>query len=349
VAVDEGSHQQNELAMAPGEGPREGGDVIGIRGLRRVFQVKEMGVVSALIIICVVMSFASPYFFTGENIFNVMQSMSTIGIMAIGETTVLVAGGLDLSVGSILAVSAMFTARLMTYNHVAPWLAVAAGIVIGLCFGLANGLIVTKVKINPFITTLGMLSIARGLTYLLASGLEGTVASNIPMRDQGVNFLGAGYIGPVPFAAVIMLVLVVMFSLFMANTVLGRQIYATGSNEQAARLSGVDVDRVRLFTYMVTGALCALAGIMTAGLLSTSATNLGVGSELDVVAATIIGGTSLSGGEGTVYGAIIGAAIMAVVHNAFVLLGFPLHLQTVTIGLVIILAVGIDRVRRTQV
>jgi ribose transport system permease protein len=317
--------------------------------LGRLFQVKEMGVLVALFIVCAVMTMSSPYFLSVKNIFNILQGMSTIAIIAIGQTMILVAGGLDLSVGSSLAVGAMVTARLMTYNGVNPWLSVVFGLLAGLAFGSVNGLIITRIKINPFITTLGMLSVGRGLAYLLATGLEGTVASNIPMRDLGVNFLGAGYIGPVPFAVIILLALVLFFSVFMARTVLGRQIYAVGTNEQAARLSGVNVAWVRLFTYMVTGLLCALAGVMTAGLLSTSATNLGQGVELDVIAATIIGGTSMSGGEGTVYGALIGAAIMAVVRNAFVLLGLPLHLQTVTIGLVIILAVGLDRIRRAQV
>ncbi len=311
-------------------------------------QSKEFGVFIALIILCVFMSLASPYFATSKNIFNVLQGMSTIAIVAIGETMVLVAGGLDLSVGSALAVGAMVTARTMTYHGFHPWVAFGAGLLAGLVFGTVNGLIVTKGKINPFITTLGMLSIGRGLAYLLATGLEGTVASNVPMRDEGVNFLGAGYIGPVPFAVIIMVVLVVVFSVFMAKTVLGRQIYAAGTNEQAARLSGVNVDRVRLFTYMATGTLAALAGIMTAGLLSTAATNLGVGVELDVIAATIIGGTSMAGGDGTVYGALIGAAIMAVVRNAFVLLNLPLALQTVTIGAVIIFAVALDRFRHMR-
>jgi ribose transport system permease protein len=337
-----------DVTLVPGESAKTKKGILP-RWLSDILRVKEMGVLVALIIMSVFMTFASPYFLTPLNIFNVLQAMSTIAVMAIGETMVLVAGGLDLSVGSILAVSAMFTARLMTYNHLNPWLALLSGIGLGLTFGLVNGLIITKVKINAFITTLGMLSVGRGLTFLLASGLEGTVASNIPMQDPGVNFLGAGYVGPVPFAAIIMVVLVAIFSYFMANTVLGRQIYATGSNEQAARLSGVNVDRVRLFAYVMTGGLCALAGIMNAGLLSTAATNLGQGNELSVIAATIIGGTSLFGGEGTAYGAIIGAAIMAVVYNAFVLLGLPLHFQTVTIGLVIILAVGLDRFRRAQV
>jgi ribose transport system permease protein len=174
------------------------------------------------------------------------------------------------------------------------------------------------------------------------------VASNIPMKDAGVNFLGAGVLGKIqfPFPVIEMAVLVIVFSIFLKYTVLGRQIYAVGSNEQAARLSGVNVDMVRLFVYTLTGVLAAYAGIMNAGLLSTAATNLGLGNELDVIAAVIIGGTSLSGGEGTIYGAVIGAAIMALVRNAFVLLHIPIHWQTVTIGVVIILAVATDRLRR---
>jgi ribose transport system permease protein len=320
----------------------------GFGSLARLLAARELGVFGALAALVVLMAFLSPYFLGTENIFNVLRGMSTIGIMGIGQTLVIVSGGIDLSVGSLLAVSAMFTARLMTYHGVPPWVAVLAGLGLGLFLGLGNGLLVTKGRINAFVATLGMLSIGRGLTYLLATGLEGTVASNIPMRDPGVNFLGAGYIGPVPFAVILMVVLVAIFSFFMRFTVLGRQIYATGSNEQAARLAGVDVDRARLFAYGVTGALCALAGIMNAGLLSTAATNLGVGNELDVIAAVVIGGASLQGGEGTIYGAIIGAAIMAVLRNAFVLLKFPIHWQTVAIGLVIILAVGTDRLRRRQ-
>ena len=193
-----------------------------------------------------------------------------------------------------------------------------------------------------------MLSIGRGITYLLATGLQGAVASNIPMRDAGVNYLGAGVIGEMqfPFPVIEMAILVVIASIFLRFTVLGRQIYAVGSNEQAARLAGVNVDFVRLFVYTLTGALSAYAGIMNAGLLSTAATNLGVGNELDVIAAVIIGGTSLSGGEGTIYGAVVGAAIMALVRNAFVLLHIPIHWQTVTIGIVIILAVATDRLRK---
>ena len=316
-----------------------------IGGVGRIFERREAGVLLALVVMVVIMTFASPYFLRPLNIFNVLRGMSTIGIMSIGVTMVIITGGIDLSVGSLLAVSGMFAARLM-YSGINPWVSAGCGFALGVLLGLANGLIITKVRVTAFITTLGMLSIGRGLTYILATGLLGTVASNIPMRNPSVNFLGDGYLGAVPFPIVEMIILVAVFSWFLRNTVLGRQIYAVGSNEEAARLSGVNVDRVKLFTYAATGALCALAGIMSGGLLATAATNAGEGNELDVIAAVVIGGASLSGGVGTIVGAIIGAAIMAVLRNAFVLLHLPAFLQTVSIGVVIVLAVASDNLRR---
>jgi ribose transport system permease protein len=314
--------------------------------VRTLFAAREAGVLAALIVLCVLLSFASPYFFTVRNVFNVLQGMSTIAIMAIGMTMVLVSGGLDLSVGSILAVGAVLTARLITYEQLHPWLAVLCGLGAGLVFGAVNGLAITRARIVPFIVTLATLSIGRGVAFMLATSGQGSVASNVPMRDPGVGFLGAGYLGPVPMPVIIMLVLVAVAAVFLSNTVLGRYIYAVGSNARAARLSGVNVGRVQLFTYVATGGLCALAGIISTGLLSTASTNLGQGVELDVIAAAVIGGTSLQGGEGSVIGSLFGAAIMAVVRNAFVLLGLPLHFQTMIIGIVILLAVGLDRRRR---
>jgi len=325
--------------------PETGNDKISLSFFRRIFQIREIGVLSALIVLIIIMSFASPYFLKMQNIFNVIRGMSTIGIMAIGMTMIIITGGIDLSVGSLLAVSGVFTARLM-FHGVFPWLAVAAGFGFGIGLGLTNGIIITKVRVNPFITTLGMLSIGRGLTYLFATGLKGAVASNVPMRDPSVNFLGAGYIGPIPFPVIELAILVIIFSLFLKHTVLGRQIYAVGSNKEAARLSGVNIDRVQIFAYTITGAFCALSGIINAGLLATAATNAGTGNELDVIAAVVIGGASLSGGEGSIIGAIIGAAIMAVLRNSFVLLHLPAFMQTISIGVVIILAVAFDNLRK---
>jgi len=326
----------------------------GVMGaVRRLLQVREIGVLLALVVLVIVMSLANPSFLTELNIFNVLRGMSTIGIMSIGVTMVIVTGGIDLSVGSVLAAASIMTARLMFTEVADPWLAFVLGLGFGGLLGFTNGMVITRLKVNPFIATLGMMTVARGLTYLLASGLQGTVASNVPMRNEAVSFLGNGYIlqggileRGIPFPVIIMFALVILFTLFLRYTVLGRQIYAVGSNEAAARLSGVPADRVKVFVYTLTGVLAALAGIMTAGLLRTAATNAGSGVELDVIAAVVIGGASLAGGEGTIIGAIIGAAIMAVVRNAFVLLQFPNYAQQITIGVVIIAAVAADRWRR---
>lgn len=310
---------------------------------RKYFQIREVNVLLALIVMIVIMSAASPYFLKQDNIFNVLRGMSTIGIMAIGQTMVIITGGIDLSVGSLMAASSMLTARLITVNDGNPLVAVLCGLSFGLLLGTFSGLIITRFKINPFITTLGMLSIGRGLTYLLATGVKGSVASNIPMQNESIIFLGSGYLGPVPFSVIILIVLVILATIFLNRTVPGRYIYAVGSNERSARLSGVPVNRVRIFVYAISGIFCALAGIILTGRLSTAATNIGIGNELDVIAAVVIGGASLQGGEGTVTGAVIGATIMAVVRNAFVLLHIPNHFQTITIGVVIVLAVGLDQ------
>ena len=310
---------------------------------RKYLLIREVNVLIALILLVGIMSALSPYFLKQDNVFNVLRGMSTIGIMAIGQTMVIITGGIDLSVGSLMAVSSMLTARLITVNGGNPLLSVICGLSFGLSLGTISGLIITRFKINPFITTLGMLSIGRGLTYLLATGIKGSVASNIPMQNESIIFLGSGYLGPVPFSVVLLLLLVILAAVFLKRTVPGRYIYAVGSNERSARLSGVPVDKVRVFVYAISGFFCALAGIILTGRLSTAATNIGIGNELDVIAAVVIGGASLQGGEGTVTGAIIGATIMAIVRNAFVLLHIPNHFQTITIGIVIILAVGLDQ------
>lgn len=311
---------------------------------RKYLQIREVNIFIALVGLVILMSLLSPYFLKADNIFNVLRGMSTIGIMAIGQTMVIITGGIDLSVGSLMAVSSMLTARLLTIHNENAFLAVLGGLLFGLMLGTINGLIITKFRINAFITTLGMLSIGRGLTYLLATGTRGGVASNIPMQNESIVFMGNGYLGPVPFPVIILLFLVILAAVFLNRTALGRYIYAIGSNERSARLSGVPVNKVRVFVYAITGFFCALAGIIVTGRLSTAATNIGIGNELDVIAAVVIGGASLQGGEGTVTGAIIGATIMAIVRNAFVLLHIPNHFQTITIGIVIIMAVGLDQI-----
>ena len=293
---------------------------------RRALANREVGVFLAFLFLVIVMSFASQYFLKPLNIFNVLRGMSTISIMCVGVTMVIITGGIDLSVGSLLAVTGMFTARLM-YSGLYPWLCVALGFALGLGLGMLNGFIITKVRVNAFITTLGMMSMGRGLTYLIAHGVQGTVASNIPMRDPAVNFIGDGYLGAVPFPIIEMLVLVGVFTWFLRNTVLGRQIYAVGSNEEAARLSGVNVNRVKLFTYTATGVLCALAAHeRRAPCHRRDERGRRQRAGRDCRGCHWRG--EPLGVESARHRGHIGAAIMAVLRNAFVLLHLPAFLQT---------------------
>ena len=315
--------------------------------LQRFIHSKESGVLGAILVLGLILTIKSPYFLTTINIFNILRNMSTIGIMAIGITMVIITGGIDLSIGSVMAVTGMFTARIM-YEGMPVFPAVIIGLLFGTFMGFVSGTIITRLNVNPFITTLGMMSVGRGLTYFLATGVKGAVASNIPIKSAGINFIGGGYIGVIPFSVIEMIILVIIFTYFLKNTVLGRQIFAVGSNKEAAMLSGVNVDRVQLFVFTLAGCLCGFAGLISAGLLSTAATNSGLGAEMDVIAAVVIGGASLAGGEGSIPGAILGAALMAILRNSFVLLHLPAFVQTITIGVVVVLAVAIDGLRRNQ-
>jgi ribose transport system permease protein len=315
---------------------------LGARIGQRLLHASELGVLIALVVLSVATSLASPYFLQTDNILNVLRGIAVIGIMAFGETLVIMTGSFDLSIGSVLALSSMIAAKCMTEYHMNPLFAVLAGLATGAVCGAVNGLLVTRVRINSFIATLAMLSIARGLTYLAANG------SNIQMKDAAVVYLGAGYIGRIPFAVIEMFFLLIVAYVFLRYTVAGRRIAAVGGNERAARLSGVRVERIRMLVFVIMGALAAFAGIVKAATLSTAAVSAGTGNELDVIAAVVIGGASLAGGTGSVIGAVLGAAMMGVLHNAFVMLGFPLHIQTVSIGLVIIFAATVDRLRTSR-
>jgi ribose transport system permease protein len=210
---------------------------------------------------------------------------------------------------------------------------------VGAFSGFFISVIVNKLKINSFIVTLGMLSVLRGFTYLISEG------SNIFINSDAIIFLGQGYVGKVPFSVILMLIIVIIGAFFLRFTVLGRQIYAIGGNERAARLAGIQVDSVRMIVFMIIGVLASFAGIVAAGTLGSAEMTAGTGLELDVIAAVIIGGASLKGGKGYVVGSLVGAAIMGVLRNGFILLGLQYEAQVISIGLVIILAVVMDSLR----
>jgi ribose transport system permease protein len=305
-----------------------------------------------LVLMIVAMSLLSDRFLTPANGWNIMRQISVNVCLSIGMTMVILSGGIDLSVGSVLAFSGAITAGLIKYAIPLPWLgmelqfttwgAIVTGLVVGTCLGWFNGQMITRLRIPPFVATLGMLSIARGLTMLWTNGF--------PITGLGDDFavLGTQSMLGVPNPVWIAAGLVSIFVLITKKTRLGRYIYAVGGNEQAAKLSGVNVYRIKVVIYTFAGALSAVAGLIMTSRLDSAQPNAGLGYELDSIAAVVIGGTSLSGGRGTILGTVIGCLIIGVLNSGLVLLNVSPFWQQVVKGGVILIAVAIDRLRETR-
>jgi ribose transport system permease protein len=303
----------------------------------RLPRIKELNILLALIVLCTFLSFASPYFLSTNNLLGVARAFTLTAIAAIGQTMVIITGGIDLSVGSVIGLSGLSTGMLLA-SGVPLVPAVLAGLAVGTLFGACNGLLITRIGFPPFIATLGTLSIGRGLIYVLTKGYPVTV----PREEELLRVIGQGYVGIVPVPVIIMVIITIVATLFLSKTTLGRYIYAVGGNEEAARLAGINVNGVKMFVYTMSGFLASISGIILMSRLVSAQPNAGLGQELPVIAASIIGGTSLLGGEGTVVGAVLGAAIIGVVDNGIVLLGIDPYAQQVVTGTVVLLAVAVD-------
>jgi ribose transport system permease protein len=309
-----------------------------IAKLRQLASHREASVALLLVLVILFMSFSSEFFLTQRNLLNVGRQASVVAIVALGQALVIIGRGIDLSVGSVIGLSAV-TAAIVAQSTGSELLAILAALGTGLGMGLLNGILYTRLNINPFIATLGTLSIARGIALLATGG--------IPVSFSGwASWFGSGRLGQVPVSVVLMAALAIAFYVFATRTRWGRNIYAIGDNPVAARLAGINVEATRLLVFALCGLVSGLGGLILAGTLASAGPDLGRGYELDVIAAVILGGTALAGGRGSITGVVLGALLMALLGNAFVLLGVSSHWQVVTKGLVIILAVAIDGVRR---
>lgn len=295
----------------------------------------------SLALLFVVLSIASPYFLTATNLASVVRQTAVINIMALGMTLVIVSGGIDLSVGSILAFSGVVGTMTMVASDSAA-LGIAAGIACGSLWGCANGLMISSLKIPPFIVTLGTMGIVRGLTLVISGGLP------VVGLPKAHGFLGEGTVGPVPFVLVVLVACAALTHCALHATKLGRYTYAIGSNEAAAVYAGIPVARYKVAIYAICGLLTGLAGMIETSRLMTGQPTAGVAYELQVIAAVVIGGGSLTGGEGTVIGTLIGAFIMGLLSNGSDLLGVNPYWQQVIIGAIIILAVALDEARKRR-
>lgn len=293
-----------------------------------------------LSVMIVALSIVSPYFLTKSNILNVLRQVSIVSIISIGMTLVIIAGGIDLSVGSMLALSSLVTAILMMKAKVNIPLSIFAGIVVGAILGLINGLLITsRIRMAPFIATLAMLSIARGITMVITGGMP------IYGLPKDFSFLGAGYILGIPVPVVINIVLYLIGIYLLNFTRTGLYIFAVGGNEEAARLSGINVMKIKLFTYILSGVLAAIGGIILASRITSLEPIAGEGYQLDCIAAAVIGGTSMRGGVGSLIGTFLGALIMGFLRNGLNILNVSVYWQQVVIGVVIVVTVGLSIIR----
>lgn len=303
--------------------------------------LREIGVLIVLLVIVAVLSFASPVFFRFSNIINIIRQTVEIGIMAIGMSFLIICGEMDLSVGSIFGSTAMLAAILFK-NGVNPTLVFFVTLLAGLLIGAINGCLVTVAKMPAFIVTLGTMQIFRSIAYQISGGKSVSVFPETALNSW--VFKMGGMIGVIPVQVIIMIVLYVIAHIMMLKTTIGYEIYATGGNARAAKLAGIRTDRIKRMAFMMTGVLCALAGLISISYLQSVPTTAGSGREMDVIAAVILGGASLSGGRGTILGTFLGAIIMSVVKNGMVLLKVPVFWQTGFIGIIIIGAVMLDTV-----
>jgi len=305
---------------------------------------------ASLIALIVVFSLASPNFFKFQNMVAILIATAVTGILAVAVTFVIITAGIDLSIGTLMTFCAVIAGVFVTMWHGPVFVGVLAGILMGGLVGLISGTLISRLKIPPFIATLGMMYVAKGLS-LIISGLKPVYFNDTPSFALIAMGSVTGEIVPgfaIPNAVIIFFAVALLSGFLLNRTILGRFTFAMGSNEEAVRLSGVNVDRWKTIVYVVCGLICGVAGIVIAARLNSAQPALGQGYELDAIAAAVIGGTSLSGGEGTILGTVIGAFVMSVLTNGLRILSVPQEWQTVMTGVIVIFAVYADILRRRR-
>ena len=317
------------------------------RSLVRSDAIQRVLAFGALIALFVVFSVASPNFLQFDNIVGILLATSVNGVLALGVTFVIITGGIDLSVGTVMTLAAVMTGMFVSVWHLPLGLGILAGLATGGLAGFVSGTVIAKMRIPPFIATLGMLNIAKGLA-LVISGLKPIYFNDTPEFNRLAMGSVTGGLVEIPNAVLVLFGAAIVAGLILTRTVVGRYAFALGSNEEATRLSGVNVDKWKIAIYTLAGVFSGLGGVLIAARLNSAQPSLGQGYELDAIAAAVIGGTSLSGGEGTILGTVIGAFIISTLTNGLRIMSVPQEWQTVVTGGIVILAVYLDIVRRAR-
>ncbi|WP_026486585.1 ABC transporter permease [Caldanaerobius polysaccharolyticus] len=304
---------------------------------KNVFAVRETSIIFIILAMAILMALFIPGFLTSSNIATTLVGLSMDGVIAIGMTIVLVLGGIDLSVGSVMALSNV-VAGMLIVNGVNVWISVLVSVLVSVLAGVVIGVFVTKIQMNPFITTLGMMSIARGIAYVFTKGSPVSLGSISKMFD----FIGRGSFLGIPNPVIILFILVIVFDYLMRKSAVFRQVYFVGSNEKAAYLSGINVNYTKMLVYTISATLSGIAGIVTLARFGVATPTVGTGAELRAIAGAVIGGASLTGGVGTIWGALLGILLVGLVNNALVLMNVSVYWQSLVTGIVLIAAVMID-------
>jgi len=302
--------------------------------------VGENGFIVIFILWCVYLSFATDAFLTSRNIFTVLRQASIVSIVAIGEMLVMLMGAMDISLAAVLGFSGVITAGLMTQNGVPPLIACAIGVALGGLVGLVNGVLVTKVKINAIIATLGMLNVLNGIAFIYAQGQ--TIYGE---EMESIAFLARGYIGPAPVPVILMFAFYAVFYFILNRTVFGAHIYAMGNNEKASWLAGIRVDRVKILAFVLAGLLAGFGGVMQISRQGSATGGMGDEFLFPILTAVILGGISLSGGKGRIQNTLIASIFLVTITNGMVLLGTSIYAQRIVSGLILIIALSLDRLR----
>ena len=300
------------------------------------------GIIFVLILLVAVFAMLSPRFLSPDNIFNILRQVSIVGIISVGMTFVMLTGGIDLSCGSIVGASCVGAALLMTKANMHPGLACGIMACFGTVLGLANAFFISQFKVPPFIATLGMMTSVRGIAYIITGGLP------VFGFNRSFTVLGQGYLGVVPIPVIVMIGVFAFGIIFLAKTRLGRHIYGVGGNEEASRLSGVHVKKIKYLVYGLAGFMSSLAGVVLLARVNSGQPNAGTGYEMDVITGVVLGGVSMSGGQGRLIMVVVGVMIMGILTNGMTMLTINEYVQQFVKGMVLIGAVALDSFIKTQ-
>jgi ribose/xylose/arabinose/galactoside ABC-type transport system permease subunit len=311
------------------------------------FQGANVGLIGLYLLIIIIFSVLSPVFRTSGNLNNLLIGFAHIGILAIGQTFPILLGGIDLSVGAIIGLVGMTTFDLMLIYGLPGYIAIPIGLLVGLLAGLINGLLIVRLKLNPFIASLATMAVFRGLTYAISGRQLFPNLTVLAIRDPAYLAID-GRFGFVPNALIYLVVLAFLTYFLLQKTKLGMDLYAVGGNESAARLAGININRVKIFAYMMSGLCAAIAALLLTSRMTTSPEGLGIGFELSAIAAAVIGGVNMQGGSGSTLGPVFGAYLIGTIYVGMTLIGVTQYAQPVVAGLILIGAVGYDQFIKTR-